>query len=341
MILQINIEARSFTHDIAIDNDIAISDYTVGDFVPIDTQNIVGADLVGVSVKASNVSNGLPSVTWNLSDTPSINDIRDRFRGGWSNYDYNLTGGAHLNPVVLTLESVGGTNYGATAGSISAACAGIALDGNTDLFTTDTFSSINFNGGSCRDHNLTATTNITNVGAINNSRLEGTNIDFPTATATRTNSTLIFNALTGRIDFGTFSSGMIYGRRSGTTAATIRFDNVANGSTTTTDQLLGTGWSVVTPGEIQLIAITTNAFTVNVNQYDVDNLVIETSAGVPLAEGGNSVTVENILHTISLKHNNLTVRPAGNLDDVDGVPGIRTRGGYFQVQNSAGTDVLS
>ena len=325
-----NIEARAFTHDIAIDNDIAISDYTVGGFVPIDTQNIVGADLVGVSVKASNVSNGLPSVTWNIGDTPSINDIRDRFRGGWSNYDYDLTGGNHLGPVVLTLAAVGGTNYEAAAGSISAACSGIALDGTTDLFTEDTFASINFNGGSCADHNLTALTNITNLGAINNSRLEGTSIEFPTTTATRTNSTLVFNTLAGRLDLATFSSGMIYGRRSGTDAATIRFDNVANGSTINTNQLLGTDWSVVTPGEIQLIATTTNAFTVTVDQYDVDNLVIETAPGVALTPG-NTVTTDFI--TYVFPEESYDVRPAGTIDE------IRARGGYFQIRH-AGTDVL-
>ena len=327
----ITYETRSFTHDVHVAEQ-TVPTYTAGQNQATDELNTVATSLVGETVKASNVAaDNSPSITWSIGDTPSINDVRDRFRGGWYDFDYDLADGNHLGPVVLTLAAVGGTNYEAAAGSISAACSGIALDGTTDLFTEDTFASINFNGGSCAGHNLTALTNITNLGAINNSRLEGTSIEFPTATATRTNSTLVFNTLAGRIDLATFTSGMIYGRRSGTDAATIRFDNIADGSTINTNQLLGTDWSVVTPGEIQLIATATNAFTVTVTQYDVDNLVIETAPGVALTPG-NTVTTDFI--TYVFPEESYDVRPAGTIDE------IRARGGYFQIRH-AGTDVLA
>ena len=333
----ISYELRSFTHDAYVAS-TTVPTYSADETQVTEASQTHTNTLVGVSVKASNVAaNNSPSITWNTFDEPSINDIRDRFRGGWYNYDYDLANGDHLSHAInLSLGGDGSLDYSANATNIFANCEGVHLDGNTDLFTEDTFASINFNGGSVDGHTLTSTGNATNLGAVNNATITGNNISIPSATRTRQNSTLIFNTLTNNIDLDTFSSNMVFGRRSGSTPATIRFQGITGAPTVTTDQLLGTGWSVVNPGEVQLIADSASSFTVTVDQDDVDNLVI-LDGGNPLAEGG-SVTVQNITYNFPAEQ--FEVRPAGNLDDVDGVPGIRTRGGYFQIQDSDGNDIL-
>ena len=324
----ITYETRSFTHDVAV-AEATVPTYTAGQTQATDELNSVASTLVGVSIKASNVTgDNSPNVTWNLADTPSINDIRDRFRAGWYEYDYDLNNGDHLSQAVnLSLGGDGAVAYSANSTNIFANCGGIALDGTTDLFTEDAFASINFNGGSVSGHNLMSTGDAINLGAVDNATITADNISIPSATQTRQNSTFIFNTLTNNVDLDTFTSDMVFGRRSGTDPATIRFQNVT-GTNLNITQLLGANWSVVNPGEVQLISPT--AFGVTVTQYDVDNLVILNSDGNPL-EPGETNTVQNITYTFP--EESYDIRPAGTIDE------IRARGGYFQIQHN-GTDVF-
>ena len=83
-----NIDVRAYSHDIDIDNNTNISDYSVGDFIPIDTNNVVGAPLEGVRIKTANINadntHNFDSFT---ADTPvSLNDIANAVRAGWAQY---------------------------------------------------------------------------------------------------------------------------------------------------------------------------------------------------------------------------------------------------------------
>ena len=84
-----NVEVRSYSHDINIDNDISMSDYAVGDFIPIDTNNVVGANLIGTRVKTTNVdAANQPDISFDGTQTASLQDFGNIARAAWAAYSF-------------------------------------------------------------------------------------------------------------------------------------------------------------------------------------------------------------------------------------------------------------
>ena len=93
-----NVEVRSYSHDLNIDNDISISDYSTGDFVPIDTTNVVAPSLIGSRVKTANVNadNTGNFDSFTATSTVSLNDIGNALRALWAQYEVNANQGTVL-----------------------------------------------------------------------------------------------------------------------------------------------------------------------------------------------------------------------------------------------------
>ena len=85
-----NVQVRSYAHDIDIENATNISDYTVGDFIPIDTNNVVGANLIGTRVKTTNVdAANQPDISFDGTQTASLQDFGNIARAAWAAYSFD------------------------------------------------------------------------------------------------------------------------------------------------------------------------------------------------------------------------------------------------------------
>ena len=109
------VQERSFSNAIANDFNLVDADYVIGTDYHTEQRNVIGPSLIGVSVKSQNALNGVPNMTFTASSPASINDIRDAYRAGWYDFDYDITNGDHLVPEINTV--VGDTfTFIATAG---------------------------------------------------------------------------------------------------------------------------------------------------------------------------------------------------------------------------------
>ena len=110
-----NVEVRSYSHDLNIDNDISISDYSTGDFIPIDTTNVVAPSLIGSRVKPANINADLESTS--SSVTAGATTMNVSF--------------SEANQAVALIY------WGLTASNVSFSLNNVTYDGSITLTTTD------------------------------------------------------------------------------------------------------------------------------------------------------------------------------------------------------------
>ena len=283
-------QARGFTHQIInIDNQngllgTAAENQTASAVTPIDTTNYIGANLVGVSVKSQNVSAGQPSISFIAGSPVSINDVRDAYRAGWYDYDYDLTNGDHLTPAInLVLSNVHTTDYTATAAGITVRANGIARDATNDLFTSDSLGTGDFGGGSLNSHDLTFSGAVTQLGDVVNSTLTADSIAF-TSFADVSSSTLNSDSITGALG-STFTNGTTATNNTFGTTGTIAFTGLSG--TLLDTAVLGVGFSLA------------DGVTVNLTNGGTAVTVQTSNANIT---GSNGVTIAPLPTVASFTH---------------------------------------
>ena len=286
----INFSVRSYPFDVAIAQQ-TVPVYGADDTQVTEEEQMVVASLVGTVIKSQNVNavNNSPNIAFPAGSTVSINDVRDAYRAGWWNYDYEVIGDNPLTRILsLEVSNTHGSDYSFASGVLTVRGNGIALDGTNDLFTSDTnLTTLNLNGGTLDDHQLTVSGAVTGLGNTNDSILRGGSIAL---TGTVTGSTLSAPTITGAT-LATFTGG---GNTYGVDNATVAITFTGTGGTQTLDGLLGTGWDI---GDSVNLSLASNQATIiNVDAQDVATLGLVASDGTTLTQGKSSATANNITY---------------------------------------------
>ena len=303
-----DVEYRGYTHNLSVSDTqngvigTADGNQTSSTLSPIDESSFVGANIVGVSVKSQNVSAGQPSISFPADSHISINDVRDAYRAGWYDYTYGIAGGEHLTPAInLTLSNVHSTDYTATATDITVR--GNGVSGTTgDLFTTDSLGTGDFGGGFLRDHVLTFSGAVTQLGDVTDATITAPSIALTSFSDSR--RAIFSGDITGALSTS-FVEDCTFG------TGTITFTGLTENAEYSAEDLLGSDYSttgtVTIASNNAIILATDDANVVGTGVVTKEIATIDYNVNVTIPTGSNGfLTVRNLGGNTNLQELTIT-----------------------------------